>query len=217
MDRINCFLSFSSKQEKLAGRIDVFLHSYCGYDTFLAHDHIQGGTIWEEEICKAIEVCDLFIPLLSSAFRESEFTDQEIGMAVCLKKRIIPVKFESINPYGFINKYQALEYKILSQSYYHPDNMSELALAIGQIGLAYNKKSLIYKKVVNSLVYAFCKSKSFDSTNAVIQLIMKCKDLSKNHLNEIAMAIKANPQVSKSFGLPSLVNFLQTMYNFHID
>jgi len=62
---------------------------------------------WQEEITKHLKACDLFIPLISPRFRESKWTDQEVGMAVAWKKKIVPFLLDKIPPYGFISKYQA--------------------------------------------------------------------------------------------------------------
>lgn len=128
MDRISAFISYSSKQKVIGGKFKSYLENYCGYETFIAHDDIPGSTIWEDEIIQAIENADFFIPLISREFKKSPFTDQETGIAVFLKKKIIPIKLDEINPYGFIEKYQALQYK---------NNMHKLALTIAQIGLIY--------------------------------------------------------------------------------
>lgn len=106
MDRVSAFISYSSTQKVIGGTFKSFLSSYCGYKIFIAHDDIPGSAIWEEEIIKGIEESDFFIPLISKEFADSPFADQETGIAVYLNKKIIPIKLEEVNPYGFISKYQ---------------------------------------------------------------------------------------------------------------
>lgn len=219
MDYISVFISYSSTQKHLAGRLKYFLQTYCGYNIFLAHDDLPGGIVWEDAVKNAIKACDIFIPLISEAFKQSDFTDQEIGMATCLRKRVIPIKLEKLNPYGFINKYQALQYKIYSATVYRSksDNLNELALAIGQIGLSYNTSQNFNEKIINSLVAAFYNSKSFESTNGAIQLMRKCTTFSAHHLYIIKKAVKNNSQVGGAYGLDTLRNFLRETYQFDID
>lgn len=119
MDCISAFISYSVKQKTIGGKFRSLLTTYCGYETFIAHDDILGSAVWEEEIIKAIEKADFFIPLISSDFKTSDFTDQETGIAITLKKKIIPIKLEEVNPYGFISKYQALQYKSYQNKYSH--------------------------------------------------------------------------------------------------
>lgn len=208
MDRICAFISYSSKQKIIGGRFKSYLENYCGYETFIAHDDILGSTIWEEEILKAIKNADFFIPLVSKEFKESPFTDQETGIAVYLKKKIIPIKLDEINPYGFIEKYQALQYK---------NDINKLALTIAQIGLIYEPQSSYHQKVLNSIVHAFCKSRSFEIANATIQILCKCNDLSSHQLMRIVKAIKANSQIENAYGLDALKECLLKKYKMSID
>lgn len=208
MDRVCTFISYSSKQKIIAGKFKSYLENLCGYETFIAHDDIPGSTIWKEEIIKAIKNADFFIPLISKEFRESPFTDQETGIAVCLKKKIIPIKLDETNPYGFIEKYQALQYK---------NNINKLALTIAQIGLIYEPQSSYHQKVLNSIVHAFCKSMSFEIANATIQILCKCNDLSPHQLIQIVKAIKTNSQIENAYGLNALKECLRKKYKVSID
>lgn len=208
MDRVSTFISYSSKQKVIGGKFKSYLENFCGYETFIAHDDIPGSTVWEDEIIKAITNADFFIPLISKEFKESPFTDQETGIAVYLKKKIIPIKLDEINPYGFIEKYQALQYR---------NDVNDLALTIAQIGLIYNPESSYHQKVLNSIVHAFCKSTSFEIANATIQILCKCNDLSSDQLMQILKAIKTNSQIKNAYGLHTLKECLNKKYKVSID
>lgn len=209
MDRISAFISYSSKQKFIGGTFKSCLENYCGYETFIAHDDILGSTIWEEEVIRAIKIADFFIPLISKEFKESPFTDQETGIAVCLKKKIIPIKLSEINPYGFIEKYQALQYR---------NDVNKLALTIAQIGLISEPAHSPYReKALNSIVHAFCRSGSFEIANAIIQILCKCNGLSPHQLNQIVEAIKTNFQIRNAYGLPTLKECLSKIYKISID
>lgn len=214
MNRIVAFISYSSKEKVIGGKFKSYLKNFCGYETFIAHDDIPGSTIWEEEVIKAIKNADFFIPLISRNFKESPFTDQETGIAVCLNKKIIPIKLGEINPYGFIEKYQALQYKKYPSHYFLDDNIKELVLTITQIGLNYEP---YHQKNINSLVYAFCKSNSFDATNATIKTMSNYNHFTSDHLKQIIQAIKSNSQVIGAFGLLKFKKFLYKIYNITID
>lgn len=208
MTRIVAFISYSSKEKVIGGKFKSYLENFCGYETFIAHDDIPGSTIWEEEIIQAIKNADFFIPLISKDFRESPFTDQETGIAVCLNKKIIPVKLDELNPYGFIEKYQALQYK---------GDINKLALTIAQIGLIYKPRSSYHQKALNSIVHSFCKSSSFEIANATIQILCKCNDLSSRQLKLIVKAVKNNSQIKNAYGLSTLKECLHKMYKVSID
>ena len=214
MDRVSAFISYSSKEKIIGGQFKSYLENYCGYETFIAHDDILGSTIWEDEIIQAIKDAEIFIPLISKEFKESPFTDQETGIAVFIKKKIIPIKLDVINPYGFISKYQALQYKKYPSHYSLHDNIKEIVLTIAQIGFSYK---LHHQKIINSLIYAFCTSKSFDTTNATIKIISSYGHFTPDHLKQIVQAIKNNDQVIGAFGLVEFKKFLHKTYKITID
>lgn len=217
MDRISAFISYSAKQKVIGGRFKTYLEDYCGYETFIAHEDIQGASVWEDEIIKKIKKSDFFIPLISEEFKYSPFTDQETGIAICLQKKIIPVKLGNLNPYGFIKKFQALQYRKYPKYSYFKDNVNELALTIAQIGFSSKEKSTIHQKALNSIVYALCNSKSFNIANATIEIIIKCKDLLPIHISQIKSAIKMNSQINKAYGISSLQDYLNKNYGSSVD
>ena len=104
-EKYDIFISYSKESDGATAKaIKRDFRSY-GLNVFLAHDDIEVSADWSESILKQISNCPFFVPLLSSGFRKSEWTDQEIGIAVCLGKPIIlPIKLEDIDPYGFISK-----------------------------------------------------------------------------------------------------------------
>ena len=216
-DRISAFISYSSTEKKIGGRFKSCLTTYCGYETVIAHDDIPGSSVWETELLKAISQTDFFIPLISKSFKNSPYSDQESGIAVYLNKKIIPIKLESVDPYGFISKYQALQYKATPTIYFSPDNVKELVLTIAQIGLSFQPRSTYRQKALNSVVHAFCQSNTFEATNAIIKNMLECKDFSKYHLKQITQAMKQNDQIQGAFELSALKDFLNRGYNLVID
>lgn len=216
MERIKVFISYSSAQKHLGGLFKRCLISYAGYDTFIAHDDIEGARIFEDEIIKAINNCDFFIPLISNEFKQSAFTDQETGIAVASKKLIIPIKLSNINPYGFIGKYHALQYREYPPNYHFSNNISALASTISRIGISY-KSAKIHKLALNSLTYSLINSSSYDVSNAVIQTLCKISDLTPEHLELISNAMKTNSQIINAYGFKDLKECLQKNYSITID
>lgn len=196
----------------------LLLESYCGYDVFVAHDDIIGGTVFAEEIIQHITECDVFVPLLSEVFKESDFTDQETGIAIGLKKVMIPIK-SGINPYGFINKYQALPLKQIQPRYprFDKDNRTEIAITIGKICLSSKIDEPIYIKARSSTVHAFCTSLDFYHTIAAIQIMGTCVDFTVEELRVIKTAIKSNRCVRDARGLGVFKAFLHNTYDMVFD
>lgn len=69
------FISYGSDIKKTAGKIKEYSDKY-GFNCFLAHEDIPPQTEWPSEILKALEICDLFLPLLTSGFITSFYCQQ---------------------------------------------------------------------------------------------------------------------------------------------
>lgn len=106
---VHIFLSYSHKSRKLAGELKDCLESF-GFTVFLAHEDLKPSVPWRKEILRNLRQCDVFVPVLTRGFMQSDWTDQETGFALALKKKIIPVRVHD-NPYGFIGAFQALKLK----------------------------------------------------------------------------------------------------------
>lgn len=216
MDRINAFVSYSTAEKRLAGRLKSYLISYCGFDVFLAHDDIRLSTEWVNEVIGAINKSDYFIPLITQNFKGSEYTNQETGIALALKKKIIPIRVH-MNPYGFIKKYQAFPYRQKE----HPDgtvtdNLLQLATQIALLGTHY-KDEVIHLKSTNSIIYALLTSRSFEISNTVIRIMCLLSNLSFDQIKLIDEAINQNNQVKGAFGLFELKEFLKQKYAVEVE
>ena len=105
MDTLKAFVSYSTEDKRLAGKIKEVL-VYYGIDVFLAHEDLTPSSEWQTEIIKKVAACDVFMPLHTDNFRLSEWTDQESGMAMMSEKIIMPIHVTR-NPHGFLRRYQA--------------------------------------------------------------------------------------------------------------
>lgn len=104
---MRAFVSYSTKDKKHGGAIKSVLGEL-GIDSFLAHDDLQVSEKWKSRILSKLKSCDIFIPLLSQAFKESEWCGQETGIAANRRGiLIIPLSIDGTIPYGFISHIQA--------------------------------------------------------------------------------------------------------------
>jgi AbiJ-like protein/TIR domain-containing protein len=81
-----------------------------GITSFVAHEDIEPSREWMVEIEKALSTMDLLIALIEPEFRESNWTDQEVGFALGRNIAIISLRAGS-DPYGFMGKYQGIQVK----------------------------------------------------------------------------------------------------------
>ncbi|MBI3824186.1 MAG: toll/interleukin-1 receptor domain-containing protein [Planctomycetes bacterium] len=100
--RINCFISHSSKDWEFAERIEKMLGDH-GIEAYLSFDEIVPGRAWRAEVGAALERCQWILLILSADARKSEFVLEEIGYALSKSKkfagRIIPLWYRGIRKF----------------------------------------------------------------------------------------------------------------------
>ncbi len=212
MDNFKVFISYSSADKVLGGLFKQCFETYAGFSVFLAHEDISPAVEWELKIIKYLKEADVIIPLITTNYRNSEFTDQELGMALAWKKIILPIKLSDINPYGFIKKFQALRCR---QNY---NGIINAVLAIVLV-LIENKEFNKYNEpVVNSVIKAFSQSTSFKMTRTIIRTLVKITKFNNKQLLFLIKAIKNNSQINQEYyAYPEFKKILLEKYKIIID
>ncbi len=103
------FISHLAKEKLRVTKIKEFLEPY-GISGFVAHEDIEPTKEWEGEIIKALFSMNALVAILQPGFRESAWTDQEMGMAMGRGILVIPLR-AGLDPYGFIGKFQGIQIK----------------------------------------------------------------------------------------------------------
>lgn len=191
------FLSYSHEDRFIAGDIKKQLKAY-GFDTFLAHEDIEPTIPWEKEIHEKLKKCDIFIPLVSSNFKNSNWTDQETGIAYGYDKFIIPVSVDKA-PYGFINKIQALK---------HKDSVIDTSKKILSIIMS----SHLSEKYKNSLINSYIDSQQYSDANEKYEYLVKCEPYTELQVNKILFGFLVNIQVTESFSGKRIINNILNNY-----
>lgn len=180
-DVIKVFLSYSTKDKKQAGSFKHTLEKY-GLDVFLAHEDIRPSEQWQNEIVTRLRECHIFIPLFSSNFPGSKWTDQETGIAFGLKKKVIPVSLDEVNPYGFVGRYQSLKCK---------GNISTSCTQILEIIV----NDPIGSVLVEKMIKIFLESGSFNEANELAGFLDRISGFVQRQINEIVYGFLINNQV----------------------
>ena len=81
-----------------------------GFEGFMAHRDLEGGTEWLHEIQKEIAKSKVFIAVLTPKFVGSPWTGHEVGFAVGKKVPVLPVTVNSVKPYGFMAHIQGTKW-----------------------------------------------------------------------------------------------------------
>lgn len=105
---MKAFISYSTADKKHGAIVKEALDEI-GVKSFLAHDDLAVSEEWQKRIIAELKQCKIFIPLLSEAFKASDWCGQETGFYVKHSKSsvlIIPLSIDKTNPYGFISHIQ---------------------------------------------------------------------------------------------------------------
>lgn len=188
---IHVFISYSTKDKDIAHKVSSIFNEY-KINYFLAHEDIEVTEEWSKVILQNLFTCNVFIPLLTINFKNSNWTSQEMGIILGKKEHtlIIPLK-KDVDPFGFISHLQAgriddsdLEKKILKKICFRfPNQMFE--------------KLLIY----------FGLSGSFRDSENRLNLMIDClnRSLELTEINEILKIALTNDQIAYSFGIKNWI------------
>lgn len=180
MKPICVFVSHSHKDLQMATNLSYALVEL-DMVPFLAHSDITGGELWREAIYNQIATCDIFVPLLTRDFFESEFTEQEVGAAWALKKPILPL-CAGDKPRGFITDRQYTKYS---------DNNPERAA--GEILKFALAEAHGKKYAIDALVEKLAKSGSDRECSALISVLYYEKELTPKHTKRLTKIVQSNP------------------------
>lgn len=169
---LRLFLSHLSSFKKTTGQLQAALRRY-GISAFVAHVDIEPTREWMDEIEAGLHSMDALVAILMPGFKESNWTDQEVGVAVGRGILVIPV-MKGLNPYGFISRYQGLN----SQG----KTVATVASEIFQI-LVRSPKTRI--RMLSCLTETTIQSKSEEEALEKLRHIGSVKDLPSPYLQKI--------------------------------
>lgn len=184
---MKAFISYATDNKKLAHGIKENLEIY-GVTTFLAHDDIKPTEEWQDRILEELHSSQIFIPVLTDEFPMSAWTDQEVGIALSTGALIIPIKV-TINPYGFIARYQALKLK--------KEDVSKACYNILHIIAA---KPLLAQEIRDLIIGVFGDSSSFSNAEENAEVVASLSNYTSAQFKRIANHILENSQIYNSFG-----------------
>lgn len=183
---VRLFISHRDAYKNELSLLKTELEKY-GVSCFVAHDSIKPLSEWQEEIEKALFSMDALLVYLTDDFNQSDWTDQEVGVAIGRNIPVIPVKVEKRNPHGFLSKFQALKAR--------RDETTQIANAIFQeLANSLPKSGLVKDGVIE----AFVKSGNFDQGIFIIKnLLPKISKLEAKDISKIEKGFAENDQLHK--------------------
>ncbi|HWI95611.1 MAG TPA: toll/interleukin-1 receptor domain-containing protein [Solirubrobacterales bacterium] len=124
-------------------------------EAFVAHESIQVSQEWQDVLQVGLRTCDAVVALVTPNFKESDWTNQEIGIATAHGKLVVPLRFGG-DPHGFFAKYQALTIK-------GGDEYREIARKLFE---AFAGHDLTKQRMADVLVRKFIESGSYDEVRS---------------------------------------------------
>lgn len=194
------FISHLSSFKRNVGILKSELEKF-GISGFVAHEDIEPTKEWQEEIEKGLFSMDALCAILMPGFKESNWTDQEIGIAIGRGILVIPIRKE-FDPYGFIGKYQGFQSV--------GKKIHEVAEGIFEI-LIKNPKTR--NNIINCLIDLFLLSNDEKESLERIKAIKKINDLPNEKLNLLHQRIIDNKNLKNQKILKEF-NELMAKYNF---
>lgn len=204
------FISHLSVNKQSASNLKQCIHYY-GIDCFVAHEDITPSKEWEIEIEKALFTMDALCAIVAPDFINSQWCDQEVGIALGQKKLVISIDKGAV-PYGFFGKYQALKSK--------NRNANEIAIDVWKALLVNDKTKTIY---INKLISLILNATNKSDALQYIDVIKLCENVNKQFienlhdnfksneiLNSIDIIKSINP-VFQSYGLTPLVQVVHSI------
>lgn len=170
--------------------------SHFGVDGFVAHEDIEPSELWQNEIELALKSMHALVALVTPRFKESSWTDQEVGWAIGRGIPVIPVRLGH-DPYGFLGKFQAISGSL--------EAPQPLAKEIVRILVS---KPRISHVVRNALVRALSNSESFRVSKDVTDFLVECTEFTDIEKVILQQACKENYQVSSAFGVTNRIQKL---------
>ena len=173
---------FLSHRAEVKGKVQELkegLERY-GVSAFVAHSDIQPGKEWQEKILDVLGRMDAFVALLTDGFRDSKWTDQEIGYAIARGVPIISLRF-GMDPYGFIEKYQALTCS-------WEDAPKEII-----------KLLIEHSPVVDAFINTVSECRRFAAANQLAEILPSISRLTDEQVDRLMSAFNDNREVNGSF------------------
>ncbi len=161
--KVRLFLSHVSRRKVFAAKVSELL-APLGVDGFVAHDDIPGSQEWRTEILEALDECDAIALFLHKTFYKSDWCDQETGVAIGHRKKVIPLRFEDdAMPRGFAGAYQAIDCRNGAGARYVTDEIVKSLARDTNIGA----------DMKEALVVGLQQSSSFADSNIIADMLKR--------------------------------------------
>lgn len=189
------FLSHISSFKKTTSQLQAALRTF-GVSAFVAHVDIEPTKEWQGEIEAGLYSMDALAAILMPGFKDSNWTDQEVGIAIGRGVLIIPI-MRGQTPYGFISKYQGL--------YAEGKTVVEVAASIFKI-LTVSPKTR--SKMLSCLVETTVRASSEEDAIQKLGHIASIAQIPSSYLEQLRESAPSSVALSAAAPLKALNSLL---------
>lgn len=180
------FLSHISAEKVFLGEVKEGLDKW-GVDGFVAHADITPSAEWMRVIERALATCDALAAFLHDGFRKSAWADQEVGFVIQRNILVIPIRFTTDDPHGFLSRYQAVT----------AVGQSAEALAAALVEVLLDREN---EKMAAALASRYERARSYVEAIRVVEKMERAvRRWTPGLLNRLKSAGKSNSNVRDSF------------------
>ncbi|MBN1458582.1 MAG: toll/interleukin-1 receptor domain-containing protein [Armatimonadetes bacterium] len=194
------FVSHKAEEKILASEFKTAMEGL-GVSSFVAHEDIKPTKEWEDEIERALYSMEAMVAIMTSGFHDSEWTDQEIGVAIGRGVPVVSVRLGK-DPYGLIGKYQALSGL----------GKESAVMARGVFDLLW-EDSALRPRMVEGLVCRFEQARKYVEANELIKILETVESMPPTLIDRIESAPEKNLDVNRAYAvqnrLPGLLKRLR--------
>ncbi len=189
------FLSHVSTSKKLAHELKEDLLKY-GVSAFVAHDDIEPTSEWQLKIEEALQSMEALTAIITKDFQSSFWCDQETGIAIGLKKLVVPVRMGA-DPHGFLGKYQGLS------------GFDKEAIQISkEIFTALTGHESTRIKMALAVIQLFVHSDSYSNAIFNMSLLEQLPVITPDMAEQLKKSVNENSQINGAFGISERVSQL---------
>lgn len=198
------FISHLSAKKVAAANLKNALHKF-GISSFVAHEDIEPTREWQREIELALFTMDALAAIYTEGFRDSNWTDQEVGVAIGRGVVLVPIR-NGIDPYGLAGKIQGIQG--------HGRSVGEVAHAVFDTLLRNERTS---HRLISCLTEQMVLSPTPQDAISRVSLLNSAPTVPSEHLKRIVQNIQSLPVAARTQEVLDAVNgFLQKHGEKHV-
>lgn len=194
------FLSHLASFKVQTSHLQSVLKKYA-ISAFVAHEDIEPSKEWQVEIEAGLDTMDALAAILMDGFKDSNWCDQEVGVAVGRDVLIIPVR-KGLDPYGFIGKYQGIQAM--------DKTVGEVAEKIFSTIV---KSPKTRSKILVALSNAISQSTDIDEAIEKVNVLKSIDLVPIDNLESLKVKVKENNLLIESSQFIAAINAMFTKFN----